>query len=74
MSVLTKTATVADQIEKYRSVAKAWRECKRPDWMLWILAKSIGGAPWSDERKPLVACCLDVADTVKRPKASSPKG
>ncbi len=75
---IAKKTTVADRIAKHRpcrdamefargytSAAKAWRECQRPDWMLWILAKSIGGAPWSDERKPLVACCLDCACTVK---------
>ena len=35
--------------------------------MLWILGKyNATSAPWSDDRKPLLACCLDCAETVKR--------
>ena len=35
----------------------AWRECKRGDWMLWLLGKQ-AGAPGSDARRPLVlAAC-----------------
>jgi hypothetical protein len=41
----------------------AWRECKRGDWMLWLIGKTNPSAPWSDERKPIVACCVEIAAT-----------
>ncbi len=44
---------------------RAWQECPRADWLLWLLGRLNQGGPWSDLRKPLVACCLDVAATVQ---------
>lgn len=49
----------------YTSATKAWRECQRGDCMLWLVGKQITSPPWSDSRKPLLACCLDCAETVK---------
>ena len=43
------------------SLAVAWKECKRGDWMLWLIGRKTKGKPWSDERKPLVACAIDCA-------------
>jgi hypothetical protein len=50
---------------------KAWRLCERGDWMLWLICKQVTSSPWSEDRKPLLACCLDCAETVKHlwPKA-----
>ena len=44
---------------------RAWRLCPRGDWMLWLIVRTIAGPPWSDSRKPVLACCLDCAETVK---------
>jgi hypothetical protein len=77
---VTKTRIVADRLRRlgacddalewaaaYASPKKAWAECPRGDWMLWLLGKVIGAAcgPWSDGRKPLVDCALDCALTVE---------
>jgi hypothetical protein len=42
-------------------LATAWRECKRGDWMLWLLGKTDRSEPWSEGRKPLVRCALECA-------------
>ncbi len=49
-----------------------WDACPRGDWMLWLIGKGVASPPWSDERKPLLACALDCAETVKHlwPKAA----
>jgi hypothetical protein len=47
-------------LSKYTSPAKAWGECKRGDWMLWLLGK-LSGEPESDSRKKLVLACCDCA-------------
>jgi hypothetical protein len=44
----------------YTMPAKAWRECVRGDWMLWLLGK-LSGAPESDARKKLVLAACDCA-------------
>ncbi len=43
----------------------AWDECSRGDWMLWLIGKTITSQPWSDDRKPLLACALDCAEIVR---------
>jgi len=43
---------------------QAWNDCPRGDWMLWLIGKHIKSEPWSDDRKPFLACCLDCAATV----------
>jgi hypothetical protein len=42
-------------------LATAWRECKRGDWMLWLINKFDRSTPWSEERKPLVRCAVECA-------------
>lgn len=44
---------------------RAWVECPRGDWLLWLWGQEITSPPWSDERKPLLACALDCALTVR---------
>jgi hypothetical protein len=51
--------------EDFTSAQKAWDACERGDWMLWAVGKSIYSDPWTDGRKPLLACALDCALTVK---------
>jgi hypothetical protein len=44
----------------YTMPDKAWRECVRGDWMLWLIGK-LSGAPESDARKKLVLAACDCA-------------
>jgi hypothetical protein len=50
-----------DWSRKQPDPATAWRECKRGDWMLWLLGKLEHSEPWSDERKRLVRCAVECA-------------
>ena len=49
---------------QFPTLQKAWDACERGDWMLWLVGKQITSKPWSDDRKPLLACALDCAETV----------
>ena len=52
-----------------RSFASAWKDCKRGDWMLWILGR-LAGPPESESRKKLVlAACACVRLTLKYVRA-----
>ena len=42
----------------------AWQTCQRGDWMLWLIATQTSDNSWSDDRKPLLACCLDFVDFI----------
>jgi hypothetical protein len=42
-------------------LATAWRECKRGDWMLWLLGKLEHSDPWSEGRKRFVRCAVECA-------------
>jgi hypothetical protein len=44
----------------YTSPVKAWRECQRGDWMLWLVGK-VSGPPESEGRKKLVLCACECA-------------
>ncbi len=52
--------------EDYPSLQAAWDACENGSWMCWLIGKTIDCPPWSDGRKPLLACCLDIAETVKK--------
>lgn len=39
--------------EQFRDPQTAWNECKRGDWMLWLLGR-MSGPPGSDSRKAVV--------------------
>ena len=62
-------------LKDFASPQKAWDACPRGDWMLWLIGKRITSEPWSEDRKPLLACALDCAETVKHlwPKKSAAK-
>jgi hypothetical protein len=49
---------VADRTEK-----QAWAECKRGDWMMWLIKKSHPKKVSLAYRKKLVLCACDVAET-----------
>lgn len=44
----------------YRSARKAWQECHRGDWMLWLCGR-YSGQPESAGRKKLVLCACECA-------------
>ena len=56
--------------DDYTDPAKAWADCPNGSWMLWLLGHSERSAPWSEERKPLLACCLDLCGDCSTPVAS----
>lgn len=41
---------------------RAWDDCRRGDWMLWLLGK-LSGPRESDMRKKLVLACCEVSRT-----------
>ena len=55
---------------KYKTSQELWAECKRGDWMLWLIGKKSGG-PWSDKRRKLVKttcrCVRTVYDLMPQP-------
>ena len=51
----------AEWARGYTSPTKAWRECERGDWMLWLLGQLAAGEPESQSRRKLVACAADCA-------------
>src|SRR5215471_1726928 len=72
-SMTIKTKTIADRIRHlkpcleaiewandYISPNKAWRECNRGDWMLWILGTQAGKVE-PPGRKKLVLCACQCA-------------
>jgi len=60
---LKRMDACADALEwckGYESLDKAWAECKRGDWMLWLLG-SLSGKPESDSHKKLVLTACQCA-------------
>lgn len=45
----------------FPTLQAAWDACERGDWMLWLVGRLDTSEPYSDERKPLARCCLEVA-------------
>ena len=43
--------------EGYKSLAEAWDECKRGDWMLWLLGKLSGESESPERKKVVLAAC-----------------
>jgi len=63
---LVRINACKDAIEWAReqpSLAVAWKKSKRGDHMLWLVGKANPSEPWSDARKPIVACCAEIATT-----------
>ena len=49
-----------DWIGSRRSAARAWAECERGDWMLWLLGR-LAGPLESESRRRLVLCACECA-------------
>jgi len=58
---------------QFETLDAAWQACERGDWMLWLVGKTTKGKPWSDERKLLVKCAMECAETVKHLWSESQK-
>lgn len=50
---------------RYVTIKKAWRECPRADWLLWLAAKNIGNPGWPTHQEVVLATC-DCAETALR--------
>jgi len=50
-------------VKDQESRKRAWVDCERGDWMLWLIGKT-AGVPMSDERRPLVLAVCDCAELV----------
>lgn len=42
----------------------AWDVCERSDWMVWLLSEVDTSSPWSEGRKPLVSCMMQIVTQV----------
>jgi len=62
---LDACSTAVEYAAQFPTLQKAWDACERGDWMLWLIGKQVTSAPWSEDRKPLLACALDCAETIK---------
>lgn len=40
-----------------KSLAQAWQECPRGDWLLWLAAKRIGQPGWPTHQAVVLAAC-----------------
>jgi hypothetical protein len=48
-------------VAQQKTPRQAWRDCKRGDWMLWILGR-MSGPPESESRRRLVLAACDCAE------------
>ena len=48
--------------KRQESASAAWKNCRRADWMLWLLGR-LSGPPESESRKRLVLCSCECART-----------
>lgn len=48
-----------------RTLKKAWAECQRGDWMLWLVHKNYGKPGWPKYRQ-VVLCACEVAEQALR--------
>jgi len=46
---------------EYPSLRAAWTACERPDWMLWLLAKSLPDDPTTTARRKFAGCVNAIA-------------
>ena len=54
--------------KNYKSLATAWRYCKRGDWMLWLVAR-VGLTDERHRQLVLIACdCADLVKEYRRPE------
>ena len=57
-----------DWLATQPSIAVAWCECQRGDWMAWLLGR-LSGEPESAKRKRLCLCLAAIADSVPQGSA-----
>ena len=50
---LNACAEAVEKAHEYQTSTELWADCKRGDWMLWLIGK-LSGEPGSDKRKRLV--------------------
>lgn len=50
-----------DWAEQFDDSQTAWDACERADWMVWLMAYTVIGAPWSDARRPFVLAACECA-------------
>ena len=48
-----------------RTYAKAWRDCQRGDWLLWITARMIGKRGWPTHQQVVLAACACAETALK---------
>ena len=56
-----------------RSMRRAYRECKRADWLLWYFAKQIGQPGWPARQEIVLAACDCAELTLPRLEKTYPK-
>jgi hypothetical protein len=64
IDLLISIGACRDAVEWCRghpTLEAAWAVCERGEWMLWLLGRLDRSKPWSDERKPLIACVVECA-------------
>jgi hypothetical protein len=59
---LNACQSALDWLAQQQTVEQAWRDCKDPQWMLWLLGR-LSGKPGSAKRRKLVLCACDCAAT-----------
>ena len=47
----------------YTTLPRAWRECPRADWLIWLVKKNVGKPGWPTRKDVALAEC-DCAETV----------
>jgi hypothetical protein len=51
-----------ESLPRGMSYQEVWEKCDNPAWMFWLIGQTTESAAWSEERKPLVACVLEIID------------
>jgi hypothetical protein len=48
-----------------QSLAEAWKNCKRADWMLWLCGKMVGRDGWPTRKQVVLAACACAETSLK---------
>ena len=65
LNKLNACSAAVKYAKKFETLQSAWDSCERAEWMFWLIGKTTQSKAWSDERKPIVLCALECAETVK---------
>ena len=60
LNSLNACSGAAKWFAKQETPTQAWRDCTRPDWLLWIAGR-LSGKPGSKARRRLVICACECA-------------